>query len=127
MKKPILILGDLLAIALITIIGFATHGEAGPSFLPRMAAIFFPLTLAWFTLAPGLGLFQNPLIDKPLELWRPALAAFFAAALAAILRGFLLNAPIIPIFGIVLAAVSAFGMVLWRGLYLILNGRRLDG
>ena len=114
MKTSILILGDLLAIAIITIIGFATHGEAGLSFLPRMAAIFFPLSISWFLLAPSLGLFQRETVSNPRQLWRPALAAFFAAPLAAVLRGFLLNAPIIPIFAVVLAATSALGMFIWR-------------
>jgi hypothetical protein len=109
-----LILGDALTIAIITIIGFATHGEAGLSFLPRMAAIFFPLSIAWFILAPPLGLFERETTSRPKQLWRPALAAFFAGPLAAVLRGFLLNAPIIPIFAIVLAATSALGMAIWR-------------
>jgi len=114
MKKSILILGDLLAIFLITLIGFATHGEADQSFLPRMAAIYFPLSIAWFLLAPSLGLFQQELISRPTQLWRPALSAFFAAQLAAVLRGFILNTPIIPIFAVVLGAAGAVGMVLWR-------------
>ena len=121
MNKGILILGDILAIALLTIIGFATHDEAALSFLPRMAAFFFPLCISWFLLAPSLGLFQREITSNPKQLWRPALAAFFAAPLAAVLRGFLLNAPIIPIFAGVLAATSALGMVIWRGLHLFLN------
>ena len=119
MKKSILlILGDLLAIALVTVIGFATHGEAGLSFLPRMAAAFFPVSLAWFILAPALGLFGVENVSKPNQLWRPVLAMVFAAPLAVVLRGLLLNAPIIPIFAVVLASTSAFGMLVWRALYL---------
>ena len=117
MNKSLLILGDLLAIALVTIIGFATHGEANVSFAPRMAALYFPLVISWFLLAPALGLFQREITSTPKQLWRPALAMIFAAPLAAILRGFILNAPVIPIFAAVLASVSAFGMVLWRALY----------
>lgn len=116
-KKYILILGDLLAIALVTLIGFATHGEAGASFLPRMAAAFFPVSLAWFVLAPWLGLFQPETVSNPRQLWRPVLAMIFAAPLAVVLRGLILNAPIIPIFAVVLASTSAFGMLVWRGLY----------
>jgi hypothetical protein len=113
-KKMFLIAGDLLAIALVTAIGFATHGEAGVAFLPRMAAIFLPLSLAWFVLAPSLGLFHQETVASPRQLWRSALAMAFAAPLAAILRGLILNAPIIPIFGLVLSATSAFGMLVWR-------------
>ena len=114
MNKSILILGDLLAIALVTLIGFATHGEAELSFLPRMAALFFPLSISWFLLAPSLRLFQRETISTPKQLWRPALAMIFAAPLAAVLRGFILSAPIIPIFAAVLAGTSALGMVIWR-------------
>ena len=121
MNKPVLILCDLLVIVLITIIGFASHGEVGASFLPRMSAIFFPLSISWFLLAPALGLFQKDVASNPKQLWRPALAAFFAAPLATVLRGFLLNAPVIPIFAIVLSATSAFGILVWRGIYLFLQ------
>ncbi len=120
-KRSILIAGDILAILIVTMIGFATHGEADLSFLPRMAAAFFPLTIAWFLLAPWFGLFQMEIISNPKQLWRPVLAMLFAAPLAAILRGLLLNAPIIPIFAVVLASTSAFGMFLWRGIYFLLR------
>lgn len=123
MNKYILILGDLLAIALLTVIGFATHGETELSFLPRMAALYFPLSISWFLLAPSLGLFQKEKTSNLNQLWRPALAGLFAAPLATVLRGFLLNAPIIPIFAAVLAGVAALGMVIWRAVYLLLSRR----
>jgi hypothetical protein len=123
MSRRILIFGDLLAIALVTFIGFATHGEADLSFAPRMAALYFPLSLSWFLLAPALRLFENEIVSNPKQLWRPALAMIFAASLAAVLRGFLLSAPIIPIFAAILAATSALGMVIWRALYFLWNRR----
>ena len=113
--------GDMLAIAALTLIGFATHGETGLSFLPRMGALFFPLVISWFLLAAWLRLFQQEIVSNPKQLWRPALSAFFAAPLAAVLRGFMLNAPIIPIFAIVLGTTTALGMVVWRGLYFLLQ------
>lgn len=125
MNRRNLILGDTIAIALLTLIGFATHGEADLSFLPRMAAIFFPLLIAWFVLAPSLRLFDRQITADPKQLWRAILAMIFAASLAAILRGLLLNAAILPIFGVVLGVTSAFGMLLWRSLYLLLDRRNL--
>src|SRR5215208_1267252 len=119
MNIIILILGDLLAIAVVMFIGFGTHGEAGLSFLPRIAAIYFPLSISWFLLAPFLGLFQKETVENPKQLWRPLLSALFAAPLAAVLRGFLLNAPVIPIFAIVLGVTTAVGMVIWRSVYLL--------
>ncbi|MGH9429260.1 MAG: hypothetical protein ACRD2L_23505, partial [Terriglobia bacterium] len=59
-------------------------------------------------------------------LWRPALAALFAAPLAAVLRGLMLNTPIIPIFAVVLGVTSTLGMVVWRALYFLLN-RKVSG
>jgi hypothetical protein len=121
MNRNILILGDILAIALITILGFVTHGEAGLTFLPRVAAIYFPLSISWFLLAPALGLFQQETASDPKKLWRPALTALFAAPLATVMRGLILNAPIIPIFAVVLGVTSAFGMVIWRSVYFLLS------
>jgi flagellar biosynthesis protein FliQ len=118
-----LVVGDIVAILVVTLIGFATHGEADLSFLPRMAAMFFPLAVSWFMISPFLGLFQKDVTSNARQLWRPALAMIFAAPLAAVLRGFILNAPIIPIFAVVLAATSALGMVVWRGVYLLLHRR----
>jgi hypothetical protein len=119
--KKYLIPGDLLAIGLVTLIGFATHGEADLSFLPRMAALFFPLIISWFLLAPALGLFQPTIAYDPKQLWRPVLGMIFAAPLAAVMRGFILNAPIIPIFALILSLTSALGMLVWRGIFVFLN------
>jgi hypothetical protein len=120
-SKYILVIGDILAIAIVTVIGFATHGEVALSFLSRMAALFFPLIIAWFLLAPALELFQQEITSTPRHLWRPVWAGLFAGPLAVVLRGFILNAPIIPIFAAILAGTFALGMVIWRGLYLLLN------
>ncbi len=121
MKQSILILGDIVAILTTTFIGFATHREADLAFLPRMAAAFLPLVTAWFLLASFFGLFQQEISSNPKQLWRPVLAMIFAGPLAAVLRGLLLNAPVIPIFAVVLSATSALGMLLWRGLFLLVN------
>lgn len=116
-REWILYAGDTLSIATLTLIGFATHGETSLSFLPRMGALFAPLVISWFLLAPGFGLFQQDIVSTPKQLWRPALAMLFAAPFAAVLRGFILNAPVLPIFAAVLAGVSALGMVIWRTVY----------
>lgn len=126
-NRSVLILGDVLAMSLVTFIGFATHGETDLSFLPRMAATFLPLVIGWFLLAPRLGLFQDEVIYHSRQLWRPALTALLAAPLAVVLRGFMLNTPIIPIFAVVLGVTSALGMVIWRALYLLLDRKAREG
>lgn len=109
-----LILGDLLAIALVTVIGFATHGETDFSLLPRMLTTFLPMSVAWFLVAPFLGLFQPEITGNSRQLWRPFLGMVFAGPLAALLRAFLLNTVVIPIFAIVLSGFAGLGMLAWR-------------
>jgi len=127
MKKSNLIIGDVLAILVTILIGFATHKETGVAFFPRMAVLFFPLIITWFMLAPFLGLFQPEITSNPKQLWRPILSMIFAAPLAVVIRGLMLNAPIIPIFAVVLSATSAFGMLIWRGIFVLLNRKAREG
>ena len=126
-QRWLLFLGDILSLAALTLIGFATHGETDLAFLPRMGALFLPLMIAWFLVAPWLGLFQPEITGDPKQLWRPALAILFTVPLAATLSGFLLNSPILPIFVLVLSAIFALGMVIWRGVYLLLNHQGRKG
>ena len=121
MSKTILYICDAVAIALVTLAGFAFHGETDLAILPRVLLVFVPLTVAWFLIAPLLGLFQPEITSIPIQLWRPALALLFAAPLAALVRANILGSMVIPIFANVLAATSALGMVVWRGIYLFLN------
>jgi hypothetical protein len=113
----ILVAGDLLAIAVVTVIGFATHGEADAARLPRMLTTFVPLTIGWFLLAPFLELFNPEIVSNPRQLWRPFLAMVFAGPLAALLRALLLNTVVIPIFGVVLSGSAGLGMLVWRALW----------
>lgn len=122
-KRFILILGDGLAIALLTVIGFATHGEADASFLPRMAAAFFPVLFGWFVLAPWFGMFDESIINDPKNLLRIPLVSLFVAPLAVILRAAWLNTAGIPIFTLVLGGTNALGMITWRGIYLAIARR----
>lgn len=122
--KTILILGDVLAIALLTVIGFATHGETDASYLPRMAASFFPVVFAWFVLAPWFGLFDEGIASDPKNLWRILLVMLFAAPTAVILRAAWLNSAGLPIFTAVLGSTSALGMIVWRWLYTFIVNRK---
>ncbi len=118
-NKTILILGDILAIAIVTIIGFVTHGEGGLEYLPRMFVAFLPLVITWLILAPWFDLFFPDIASELKMIWRPALAVLFAAPLALVFRGLLLNAPILPIFAVVFTLTSAFGLVAWRLIYFL--------
>ena len=118
--KAALILGDALALAVTTVIGFATHGETDLSFLPRFLAIFIPLTTAWFLIAPWFGLFQPDNTSNLKQLWRVMLAMLIVAPLAVAVRSLILQTDIVPIFLVALGGTSALGMMVWRGIYFVL-------
>ena len=122
-KKSILILGDVITLAALTVIGFATHSETGLSFLWRMAAAFVPMAFGWFVLAPWLGLFDNAVVTAPKNLLRIPLAMLFVAPLAVILRAVWLNTAGIPIFALALGGANAIGMLVWRGIYIFIAKR----
>jgi hypothetical protein len=124
--KSILILGDILALAVTTIIGFATHGETDLSFLPRFFAMFGPLTVAWYLIAPCLGLFQKEITSSPKQLWRVPLAMLFAAPLAVAVRSFILQTGIVPIFMLALGGSSVLGVVFWRVIFILHNRKSAD-
>jgi len=112
-----LVSGDLFAIAVVTVIGFATHNETGLEFLPRMSATFISLAVSWFAAASVFKLFEPAITCDPRQLWRPLAALVFAGPLATVLRGFWLNTVVIPIFALVLTATSALGMLIWRSVW----------
>ena len=122
-KKTILIPGDIMAIAIITFIGFATHGEADVSFILRMGAIFFPLLIGWFLLAPWFGLFDESIASNFKLLWRILPAMLFVVPLAAILRSAILHSAVQPLFVLILGLTNALGMLVWRSVYLFIAQR----
>jgi len=123
MNKSLLIAGDILALAVTTVIGFATHGETDLSFLPRMMTTFLPLVLSWFLIAPWLDLFEAGIVLNARQLWRPVLAMLLAAPLATILRAYMLNGAALPLFTLILGSAAALGILVWRGLYHSLSNR----
>jgi hypothetical protein len=120
-KQPFLILGDLLALALTTVIGFATHGETDVSFLPRFVAIYFPLSIFWLLSAHFLQLFQPEITSSLKQLWRVPLAMLLAAPLAVIARSVILQTEIVPIFMLALGGTSVIGMMIRREIHILLN------
>jgi Protein of unknown function (DUF3054) len=122
-KKSTLILGDIIAIAIMTYIGFASHGEGNISFIPRMGTTFFPVLIGWFLLAPWLGLFNEEVTANPKLLWRVLLAMLFAAPLASILRSTLLHSTALPIFTLILGLTNGLALLIWRGVYIFAKRR----
>ena len=115
----ILILGDLLVLILVTVFGFASHGEIS-SGGTRMLTAFLPLIISWFLVAPFLGAYDIQFLAGFRQLWRPFYAMVLAAPFAAFLRGVMLgNTPVLPVFVVVLGGVSALAILAWRFIYFL--------
>lgn len=118
-----LVLGDLASYTLATLLGFASHAALQIEALGRMLATLVPFSLAWLILAFVLGAFDPDSASQPRELWRPALAAIYAAPLGAWLRGLWLGVPILPVFVALMAGVTLVLLLAWRSAFVILSKR----
>ena len=118
----ILILGDIITLALVTIIGFASHGTADTAGA-RMLSTFVPLVVAWFLVAPFLQVYKIEYGLDGRQLWRPIWARVIAAPMAAWLRGLMLSSPILPIFVVILGGVSVVAIFVWRALFWLVASR----
>lgn len=121
-QRYYLIIGDTLTLAIVTVIGFASHGTAGTAG-SRMLTTFIPLLVAWLLVAPHLKVYDPEIALDVRQLWRPFWAMVLAGPMAAWLRGVLLNSPILPVFVVILGGVSALAILAWRGLYWLLMTR----
>lgn len=114
--QPLLLVGDLLAVLVVTWVGFLDHYGNLQGW--RWLTTFLPVLAGWAVIAPWLGVYDGELSISARQVWRPVLAAFLAAPLAATLRGLWLNAAILPIFVIVLGLTNALGFLIWRLLWI---------
>jgi hypothetical protein len=114
--------GDFITLALVTLAGFATHNELGTAGF-RLLTTFIPLLLAWLLVAPHLRAFDPGYFSQPAQLWRPFWAMVLAAPLAGWMRGVWLNAPVQPIFVLVLGGISSLALLAWRSIYWLLLTR----
>jgi hypothetical protein len=119
-KRIALILGDLLVIGVITLLGFASHGELSIASLQRMLTTFLPLLASWFLTAPWLGLFDLQMPQYSF-LWRIPFAMLLAAPLTSVLRAALLGASVLPLFTLILGGSATIGMLIWRMLWVWMN------
>ncbi len=79
-----------------------------------MLATFLSFYGAWLLIIPWLGLHTTTSSRGKDILWRIPLATIYAAPLGGWLRRLLLNAPIRPVFILVMAGVTALTMSVWR-------------
>ena len=108
--------GDGLAVVVLTLVGFASHGELDSAGL-RMLTTFLPTLGAWLFVALPAGLMRLETAADFRQLWRVGWAAALAGPLAVLLRGLWLNRPIVLIFALVLTGTSILALLLWRAAF----------
>lgn len=121
--RALLLTGDILVLAVVTAVGFASHGTLGSAGV-RMLTTFLPILAGWFMTAPFLGAYDPQKAADWRQLWRPFWAMVLAGPMAALLRGFWLNSPILPVFVVVLGGISALSILGWRLIYALLAARK---
>ncbi len=122
-QEAVLISGDVITLGLVTVFGFASHAEIDSAGV-RMLSTFLPLVAAWLIMASQLGVFESRRVLDARQLWRPLWAMVLAGPLAALGRGLILNAPILPVFVVVLGGISALALFAWRVLYWVFASRQ---
>lgn len=73
LERVLLVVGDFITLAIVTVIGFASHGTADTAG-SRMLTTFIPLVVAWFVFAPLLHNFDRGVYLDVRQLWRPLCA-----------------------------------------------------
>jgi hypothetical protein len=111
---PLLAAGDLAVYLVATALGFVTHRELSLDAAGRMLATWIPFAAAWFAVAPWLGLFRREEIAGLRNLGRVLAAALISAPIGAWLRSLWLGSGVVGIFVLVMAAVTAGLMLIWR-------------
>jgi hypothetical protein len=122
----ILWLGDAVAYLVITIIGFSSHGILESSGLARFLATLLPFYTSWVLFALWNGRYRGGYDQLIPWILRSGATAVLAAPFAATLRAIWLGVPIQATFVLVMAGVSALGIMLWRVLFhLVMRPRKI--
>lgn len=114
--------GDLVTVVGLTLVGFATHDQLSAG-SERILATFLPVLASWVFTALPAGILQAQAAVQPRSLWQAAWAMSLAGVLASVLRGFMLNRPVAPIFAFVLSGSAVLAILIWRALFLLLMRR----
>lgn len=119
-----LLAGDIVTLGLVTLFGFASHDLLNTA-ASRILTTFIPLLISWLLIAPFLGNYDLGRMLRPVNLWRPFYAMVLAGPMAGFLRGVMLgNAPVLPVFVVVLGGISALALLAWRTLFWFLVLRK---
>lgn len=106
------IIGDVIVLASLTLVGFATHGTLGN--IGRVLVTLTAFLVAWAAAAPWLASYRDDTIVDVRSVWKPFWAWMLAAPFGAALRALVLDIAITPVFVFVSIAVNGAGLIVWR-------------
>ena len=113
-RRRRLLAGDLMCFLLATLIGFATHQELELATGDRFLATLLPFSAAWLLVAPAMGAYGGLPGPRWVRLGRAAWAAAVSAPLGAWLRAAVLDGVVLPLFILIMAAVTSGLVLAWR-------------
>lgn len=114
--------GDVVVLAVLTAIGFATHSTLGDT--GRLVVTTLGALAAWGIVGPWFGVFSTAVLTRWTAVWQVALAWAVAAPAAGFLRGLLLDVNVSATFILVTIAVNGAALVVWRSGYAAFQARR---
>ena len=110
-----LLLGDLMAIGIAVWIGLQFH-QLGETVWQRFAFTFLPWSLAWYIVAAKFKLFQSKKMTAN-QIGQMILAMILASPLAAVLRATWLGTTALPLFTLIMGAVTLLAIFIWLVIY----------
>ena len=120
----VLPLGDALVFIAVTLLGFRSHQVLGSAGILRILATLLPFYASWIIFKRWANL--DPRGEQDARIWilKAGITATLAAPFGATLRGLWLGSPVLTSFVIVMAGVSALGIMLWRAIATLWIARR---
>jgi len=123
----VLALGDMLAFLAFAAIGRGSHGEeTGLAAIPQVILTAAPFAIAWFIVAPFVGVYRRELMADPRKMAaRTLLGWVLSWPVAMALRGIFVDHAVPPwTFAVIALVVNAAFLLIWRWPYALNNSLR---
>ena len=123
----VLALGDTLAFLVFAAIGRGSHGEAtGLAAIPQVILTAAPFAIAWFIVAPFVGVYRRELVANPRKMAVRTLVGWVLSwPVAMALRGIFVDHAVPPwTFAVIALVVNAAFLLIWRWPYALNNSLR---
>jgi len=119
--------GDALAFLAFAAIGRGSHGEeTGLAAIPQVILTALPFAVAWFMVAPFVGVYRGELLENPRKMAARTLSGWVLSwPVAMALRGIFVDHAVPPwTFALIALIVNAVFLLVWRWPYALNNRLR---